>query len=274
MTKVVRLGAYALALAGLLLAGDASGAITIDGGPASAPIGGGGYTSGSGDIGTSGGLTWNYSNLDLSQSAHLYWGLSNQNLYSTQPTGLSLGNTTIEGNELFGATGFSIVSNAAVWTGSASLRYYHSGSLVYSNVQTRLTITVAGTGTWLADSTLNTGFAYTDALWEITGGTSFSANLLAEFLNPETSSWSPYITGWNSLSTVSGDQAAVSVTPGWYYESNPASNDTVPEPSTAIIWSLLSGLGVILSRNVWKPAPPKRWLSPSRPKHNLPGAST
>lgn len=246
MHIATRLVACGLALAGWLFAGRAIAAIALDGGPTMTPFGGGGWSGGSGNIGTGTGLTWDYSGLDLSQSAHLYWGLSNQDLYPVSPpTGLSLGpDGLISGSELFGASDFSRLSaTKAVWSGTSSLRDYQGGTLhIHSDVKTRLTITVTGTGDWVVDDSLNTGFAYTEALWEITGGTSFSVTLLAEFFNPHTNSWVPYLTGYDSL-TSPPDTPTVSVTAGWYYEENPIPSGDVPEPSTLLIWSLLGAVG-------------------------------
>lgn len=161
--------------------------------------------SGSGDSGTAGGRTNNYSNFNFSAFDQLWWGPAS--------VGAAM-DGSISGPEVM--TLFSASGNQATWTGSTTVSTT-SGTLA---VLTRFTATLSGAASsWIAPASGVGIVGGPLAVAEITGN--FSVNYVFEASINNGGSWSAIKDLYNSLSTFCTGCVVTNVEGQFYYTAVP-----------------------------------------------------
>lgn len=185
-------------------------------GPTYPAPGGNDFASTGGPGAQAGGVTWSYSNFDVSGLSALYFGLDQLN----GPVGAGLSGTADPFSNFDGVSG-----TVATWSGTTTW-YDHQNGTNPSTVATRLTITITGLGStpWVTDLAsigLDSGFGDLGAVVDNSSGSDFSMHWAVE---------SDADGGWKALNDVrqhsSRDgQTITNFGTGFYYEEASA----VPE---------------------------------------------
>ena len=232
-TTTLLLSAVVLLLLFAGAANQVSAAIVIDAGPTWTPPGLG--ASGSAGTGPAfaGGLTFSYSSIDLGATANLYYGVK----ADAYTNGFSMdGGVDPSSSEIFRYSSHG--GSSIVYTGSTQVRF--DNNTYSAPYNTRMTVTIAGTGSFVQDATTasfnSAANGDVEVFWHVQSD--FTANYLIEVESPA-NTWTPGNDWYNALANTGIYGTGTSVDDGFYYEA-------IPEPNSLVLAVLgLFGAGCL-----------------------------